>query len=59
MLSEVRQRKTNILQYHLYVESKNDTDELIYKTNRLTDIENKLMVTKGEKGRRDKLVVGN
>ena len=25
--------------------------------NRLTDIENKLMVTKGEKGRRDKLGV--
>ena len=49
MLSEVRQRKTNILQYHLYVESKNDTDELIYKTNRLTDIENKLMVTKGKR----------
>ena len=29
---------------------KNDTNELIYKTNRLTDIENKLMVTKGEVG---------
>ena len=28
---------------------KNDTNELIYKTeNRLTDIKNKLMVTKGE-----------
>ena len=33
MLSEVRQRKTNIIWYHLYVESKkNDTNELIYKT---------------------------
>ena len=32
ILSEVRQRKTNII-YHLYVESKkNDTDELTYKT---------------------------
>ena len=30
---------------------KYDTNELIYKTNRLTDIENKLMVTKGESGR--------
>ena len=30
---------------------KKDTNELIYKTNRLTDIENKLMVTKGEVGR--------
>ena len=25
-------------------------NELIYKTNRLKDIENKLMVTKGERG---------
>ena len=35
---------------------KNDTNELIYKTeNRLTDIKNKLMVTKGEMWkRRDK-----
>ena len=30
---------------------KYDTNELIYKTNRLTDIETKFMVTKGEKGR--------
>ena len=29
---------------------KNYTNELIYKTNRLTDIENKLLLTKGEKG---------
>ena len=28
---------------------KYDTNELIYKTNRFTDIENKLMVTKREK----------
>ena len=26
-----------------------DTNELIYKTNRLTDIENKLMITKRER----------
>ena len=32
ILSEVRKRKTNIIWYHLYVESKHDTDELIYKT---------------------------
>ena len=34
ILSEVRQRKTNIIWYHLYVESKkkNDADELTYKT---------------------------
>ena len=36
---------------------KNNTNEFIYKTNRLTDIENKLMVTKGERKRRDKLGV--
>ena len=45
-----RQRKTTITWYHLYVElKKNDTSEFIYKTNRLTDIENKLMATKGGK----------
>ena len=33
ILSEVNQRKVNIIWYHLYVESKkNDTNELIYKT---------------------------
>ena len=33
ILSEVRERKTNIVFYHLYVESKkNDINELIYKT---------------------------
>ena len=33
ILSEVSQRKTNIVWHHLYVESKeNDTNELIYKT---------------------------
>ena len=32
ILSEISQRKTNII-YHLYVESKkNDTNELIYRT---------------------------
>ena len=33
ILSEVRQRKMNIIRYHLYVESKkNDINEFIYKT---------------------------
>ena len=32
MLSEVKQRKTNIIWYHLYVElEKNDKNQLIYK----------------------------
>ena len=48
MLSEVRQRKTNTIWYHLYVESK-----IWYKwtypqnRNRLMGIENRLMVAKG------------
>ena len=51
-LSEISQTKTNIIPYHLFVESKkkNDTNALIYKTeqNRLTDIENKVMITEGD-----------
>ena len=35
--------------YHWYVESeRNDTNELIYRTNNLTDIEIKLTVTRRE-----------
>ena len=30
--SAASQRKTNIICYHLHVKSKNDTNELIYKT---------------------------
>ena len=42
-----RQRKINIIRYHIYVKlKKNNTNEFIYKTSRLMDIENKLMVTK-------------
>ena len=47
ILSKVRQRQI----YHLYVESKkNYINELIYKTETDSDIENKLTVTKGESG---------
>ena len=46
ILSEVSQRKTNMVWYCLYTESKNkDTNELIYKTNRFTDLGNEFMVT--------------
>ena len=31
ILSDINQRKTNITWYHLYMDSKNDTNELIYK----------------------------
>ena len=53
ILSEVSQRRQisqNICGI-FYVESKkNDTNELIYETERHTDIENKLTVTKEGKG---------
>ena len=49
ILSEVSQTKTNIIWYYLYVESKkNYRNELIYKTEIDSDLENKLMVIKGE-----------
>ena len=51
ILSEVRQRKTNIIWYHSYVESKKKWHKWTYlhNRNRLTDIENKLVVTNGER----------
>ena len=52
ILSEVSQTKTNIW-HHLYVESnfkKWYKWTYLQNRNRLTDIENKLMVTKGETG---------
>ena len=59
ILSEVSQRRMNIIWYHLCVEyKKNDTSEYIYKIRDiLTDMENKLMVTKVEERERDKLWV--
>ena len=52
ILSEVRQAKTNVIWKHLYVESRKKGYKWIYlqNRNRLTDIENKLMITKGEGG---------
>ena len=47
MLSEISQRKTNTVWYHVYVELENKTSD--YKGNRL--IENKLLVTSGERER--------
>ena len=52
ILSEVKSdRKTNITWYCLYVESKKSgTNELILQNrNRLTDLENKLTVTEGQR----------
>ena len=31
MLSEISQRKTNFIQYHSYMDYKNNTNECIYK----------------------------
>ena len=51
ILTEVSQRKTNTMWYHLYVESKKvDTNELIYKAQTDLQIENKLTITEGEEG---------
>ena len=51
MLSEVRQKETNTIWYHLYVESKIwHKWTYLQNRNRLTDIENKFMVTKWERG---------
>ena len=48
ILNEVSQRKTNIVLYHLYVESnKNDTKNLFIK-QKLIDFKANLMVTIGE-----------
>ena len=35
-LSKIRKRKSNTIDYHLYVESENDTNELIYETESQT-----------------------
>ena len=54
-LTEVRERQIYDI---IYMQNlKYDTNELIYKTNILTDIENKLMVNKGKLRIRDKLGV--
>ena len=53
LLSKISQSKTNSI-YHLYVESKKMIQMNLQNRNR-NDSENKLMVTKEESWRRDKL----
>ena len=49
--SQTKGIKSNIVWYPLYVESKNnDKNEFIYKTKRDSDLENELMLTRGEAG---------
>ena len=57
ILSEVRKRKTNIMGYHLHMESKvnNDTNELIYETETDSNFEKKNTYQRGNVGGKDKL----
>ena len=54
-MKEVRQRRTNCLRYHLWVEFENqiDTNELIYRTETNEDLGNSLKVTKGDRWGRE------
>ena len=49
-LNEVRKRKTNIIRYHLYVESKSMIQINTKNRKRLTDIKYRLMVAKWKSG---------
>ena len=50
MLSKISQRKTNTVWYHLYVEHRRCSKLVkITKRCRLTDTDNKLVVTSGER----------
>ena len=55
ILSEVSQRKKNIIRYHLYMESFKKRSKWTYTTEIDSKTENKLMVVKGDWG--DKLGV--
>ena len=48
LLSEVRQRQRYGVTYMWNLKKKNDTKELIYKTEIDSDIENKFVGTKGD-----------
>ena len=49
ILSEVSQRRTSIIRYHIYMESNKKWYKWAYIKNRNTDLKIKLMVTKGDK----------
>ena len=55
-MQQVRQRRTNTVWYHLYVESKNNTNESIYKTNQ-TGAKAQVFHPNGNKAKGD-LVLG-
>ena len=52
MLSEERQRKINIMWYHLYVESKKNIQTHLHNINRFVGIENNL-VNQSAKGTKE------
>ena len=60
-LSEISHTKTNTVRYHLYVESKRNNNLVhVTKRSRLTDKENKLVGTSGEReGGRGNIGVGD
>ena len=49
MLSEISQRKTNTVCYHIYVESKKRIQQISEYNKKERDTENKLVVTSGER----------
>ena len=61
MLSEkTKQRKINTLCYYLYVETKTKQINKYKKAETVADIENKPVVTSGDKGRgKDKARIGD
>ena len=54
-LSKVTQRKTDIMRLNNFIWNRKNLYKWTYLQNRLIDIENKLMATKGEMEGRDKL----
>lgn len=49
-MKSVRQRETNIILYHLYMESKTRVQMNLSTQQRVTDVESKLKVTRGVRG---------
>ena len=58
ILNEVSQRKANIIRYHLYVESKKNTNEFIYKTEIDSQTSKTNLLLPKRKGKEHKLGIG-
>ena len=60
MFSEINQRTTNTVCYHLYLESKNTTNECIFKTEQTHRYRKLTRITSGEReGGKGKRRVGD